>query len=607
MTPILYLAACFLVLILPGAAWQVYWPLKGSDPLEKILETVGISIALTALAAYLLWLPGIQLGTLGLALLYCIPMIALVFPLLRRQIFPLFSPGWLLALAVLGCAVFWRLLQARILLLPAWVDSPQHVLAIRVILENGGLPVDYSPYLDVPFYYHFGYHVVAALLSLISGLDPARATLIFGQVINALASLAVYRLGRALWGNPLRAGFAALLVVFAMRMPAYYLTWGRYTLLTGMFLLPLALAALLELRKDPGDRRAAIRLALYTAALACTHFQAFYLLGLFFLCLLLTDGLRPALRREWRNLPWRVAAALAVGVVLVIPWIFYVLDLSDSFLGFSVVSPLADSVEGDWKYYLNLAGPLQNQILFGLALPGLVLAWLKPRSRPLALWTTLIVLLALPFGLRIRPFRPDHMIIILYLPASLLLAEGLFRLGQVLQRLAKGHRLVWLAPGLASLGLLIWGGFITREIINPVTVLADEADVQALAWVKENIPEDAKFFINTLGWQQNIYRGVDGGTWITPLTGRGTLVPPITYGWGSIELVAEIAGWAEQASKLTTCDEVFFEVVQDANLTHVYLKEGVGSMQPGAVTSCRRFKEVYNKDKVHIYEIIGWD
>lgn len=607
MTSILYLAACFLVFILPGAAWQVWWPIKGSDPLEKILETAGISLAITALAAYLLWLPGIKVGVLGLALLYCIPLLALVFPLLRRPSMPAFSPAWLLALGLLGGAVIWRLLQARSLVLPAWVDSPQHVLAIRVILENGGLPVDYAPYLDVPFYYHFGYHTAAALLSLFSGLDPARATLIFGQVINALASLSVYRLGRALWGNRLRAGFAALLVLFAMRMPAYYLTWGRYTLLTGLLLLPLALAALLELRKNPTDRRAAVRLAVYTAALACTHFQAFYLLGLFFLCLLLTDGLRPAFGRQWRRLPWRIALSLAAGVVPVIPWIFYVLDQSNSLIGLSVVSPLADSVAGDWTYYLSLSGPLQNQILFGSALPGLLLAWLKPRSRPLALWVTLIVLLALPFGLRVRPFRPDHMIIILFLPASLLLAEGVFRAGQALQHLAKGRRLVWLAPGLAGLALLIWGGFTTRQIINPVTVLADQADLQALDWLEQNTPTDANFYINAAGWQQNIFRGVDGGAWITPLTGRATLVPPITYGWGSIDLKTKIAAWAEQASTLTTCDESFFELVQSAGLTHVYLKEGVGAMQPVAVGSCRRFKEVYNKDKVHIYEIIGWD
>lgn len=607
MTTLLYLAASLLVLVLPGAAWQVFRPIPGTDPLEKILEAAGISIALAALAAYLLWLPGIPVSDLGLALLYCIPLAFLVIPLVRKPSFPKISPGWLLALGLVGGAIFWRLLQARSLVLPAWVDSPQHVLTIRVILENRGLPTDYSPYLDVPFYYHFGYHVVAALLSAFSGLEPARATLVFGQVINALASLAVYRLGRALWGNRLRAGFAALLVVFVMRMPAYYLAWGRYTLLTGMFLLPLALAALIEVRKDPANRQAAIRLAVYTAALACTHFQAFYLLGLFYICLLLTDGLKPALRREWKSLPWRGAGALAAGVVLTLPWIIYVMDFRGSLLGLDVVSPLADSVAGDWKYYRNLAGPLHNYILLGVSLVGLVLAWLKTRSRPLALWATLILLLALPFGLRVQPFRPDHMIIILFLPVSLLSAEALFRAGQSLQTVLKGRRLAWLVPGLAALGMLIWGGITTREIVNSVTVLADEADREALEWVAGNTPPEARFFINTVHWQHNIYRPVDGGGWITPQTGRGVLIPPITYAWGSSELIAEIAALGEKATGFTTCSDEFFELAQEAGLTYVYLKEGVGSLQPGEVSNCRRLLEVYNRDKVHIYEIIGWD
>lgn len=613
MTTILYLAACLLVFVLPGAAWLAISPLSGRDPLEKILETAGISIALTAVTAYLLWLPRIQVGAVGLGLLYCIPLAVLAVHLLRRPANQTFNPAWLVAFSILGAAILWRMLQAASLVLPGWVDSPQHVLTIQVILEHGGLPADYSPYLDVPFYYHFGYHVVAALLSVFSGLDPVRTTLFFGQILNALASLSVYRLGRALWGNRLRAGLAALLVVFALRMPAYYLSWGRYTLLTGLILLPLAMAALLEMRKNPADRHAAARLLLYTCGLALTHWQAFYMLGLFFIALLLTDGLRPLLRREWHNLPWQIAMVLAAGVVIILPWLIRSLVQRGALLGMSVVSPLADSVGGDWKYYLSLAGPTQNHVLFLLAVPGLALAWWNRRSRPLALWATIITLMALPFGLRIKPFRPDHMIIVLFLPASLLLAEGLFRAGQYLenwpplQKAIRPPRLAWLIPGLAALGLLIWGGISTREIVNPATILADQADLQALEWVKENTPPEARFFINATGWQQNIYRGVDGGAWLTAFAGRGSLIPPITYGWGSKELVLQIADWGKRASALTTCDEDFFKLVREANLTHVYLKEGIGSMQPTKVSGCRRFKEVYNKDKVHIYEIIGWD
>ncbi len=44
-----------------------------------------------------------------------------------------------------------------------------------------------------------------------TGLHPADAVLIFGQVISALLALAIYRLGRALEMPPLAAGMAALL------------------------------------------------------------------------------------------------------------------------------------------------------------------------------------------------------------------------------------------------------------------------------------------------------------------------------------------------------------------------------------------------------------
>ena len=48
---------------------------------------------------------------------------------------------------------------------------------------------------------------------------------------------------KAAWGDVTRAALAGLFTAFAFHMPAYYLTWGRYPLLAGLLVLPLAMAA----------------------------------------------------------------------------------------------------------------------------------------------------------------------------------------------------------------------------------------------------------------------------------------------------------------------------------------------------------------------------
>ena len=110
-----------------------------------------------------------------------------------------------------------------------------------------------SPYLPGPFYYHYAFHTFAAQFAALSGLPPAQAVLILGQLLNAAVGLSVYHLAKTLSKDWRMAGLAALLVTFATKMPAYYLSWGRYTLLTGLVLLPLAMAA--SMRLLAGERR----------------------------------------------------------------------------------------------------------------------------------------------------------------------------------------------------------------------------------------------------------------------------------------------------------------------------------------------------------------
>jgi hypothetical protein len=269
---------------------------------------------------------------------------------------------------------------------------------------------------------------------------------------------------------------------------------------------------------------------------------------------------------------------------------------------------LSSDQSGYWDYILYLIGPNYNYWLYGLALAALV--WLLVRGwkrrdsggLEVAVWGALMGLLMLPWGLRISPFRPDHMAILIFLPAALLLAAALVRLSDLLAHLCRRAWLGNLACMLCGVGLVVLGLNGTRDVTNPVTEFVNAADMQAIDWVQANTPSDARFFINTAGWQ-GIYRGVDGGYWLLTLIDRQMVTPPVLAWMGDTELQQELSAQARLASQVTACDETFWQVVAEAGLTHVYLREGVGSLQPEALANCPGVVNVYRRDGVFIYEI----
>lgn len=434
-----------------------------------------------------------------------------------------------LLLALLAVLV-WRVEQTRGLVLPAWVDSVHHTLAVRLILERGALPDDWGPYLpEVPFYYHFGFHLSAALLAKLTGLEGVRlgqAVLWAGHLWQVLAALGVWVLARALWPQEARALQALLLVGFVTQMPAYYVAWGRYTLLAGMALLASLMAA--------ACARRALASVLLLALLAVTHYYAFAL-GLGFLL-----ALGACERGRERLRPLLVALG---GTLLAAPWLWRVWTWTRAFSrggpGFSG-APASSMASAAWSL-----GPLRNELLLALAALGLVLLGrrlLRPSDAPersarqwaLVLWT--LGLLALLLPLHVGPFRPDHAAIVLFLPAALLAAFALDAL-----RAPRGLLLL--------VALVAWGLVETRRLVPANTVLADAEDVAAIDWIATHTPERAVFLLDAEPWM-GLWRGKDGGFWITPLTGRQTVPPPVAHGWGAPLLSDLVRGQAQRLYEL---------------------------------------------------------
>ena len=217
-------------------------------------------------------------------------------------------------------------------------------------------------------------------------------------------------------------------------------------------------------------------------------------------------------------------------------------------------------------------------------------------------WGLVLAAETLPWGLRLAPFRPDHLAIVVFLPASILAAAGLIKAADYLHRRAPVLRARFFFVGLA-LGCCLVGLWQTRTIVNPATVFATSDDRQAAEWAAHNTPADAVFLINVVPWQSGLYRGVDGGWWLEPLAERRTLLPPMVYSFGPKDYVDEVDGLAGTVSKLTGCSLEFWSVVRSQGVTYLYITEGTGSLQPDGLAGCSGIEEVFRIGRVRIYRV----
>jgi hypothetical protein len=422
------------------------------------------------------------------------------------------------------------------------------------LLEQGKVPGTWSPYLpQVPFYYHFGFHLTAAAFAGLTGINVGQAVLITGQVWQAVLALGIYALGCVLWREREKALIAMILVGFVARMPAYYTTWGRYTLLAGLALLAMAMAAALAGRR--------MILAMLVAAIAVTHYYAFFLLVLF-LAILLT------IKAEKRG---NILLGGLGGILVASPWLWRVFVYNRSSVRLRAG---VKSINYQPGYLWYLLGPYRGYVLLALALGGMVIVMSRllrgygsdhSGRFSFLVWTLAVVGLMGPW--HVGPFRPDHAAMVLFLPVVLLAAEGLWQL--------RWSVAIW---GMVLI-LVLWGVWETKDIIKPETVLATADDVAALEWTEANVSPEAIFLIDVAPWKSTVWRGADGGYWIMPLTGRRTVLPPSVYTIGGPELVREIRVMAERIYALGQIEELGYcrilaLLMQETGATHYYTRSG---------------------------------
>ncbi len=612
-------AASALLLLGPGylierrlVDWEL--PLLGR-------ATLWLALSLAVIPLGYLWLGAVGLrmsGALGAGLLAGL-VGALGWQLwhdLRRLAAPprIAVAPTLVIVALLALIAWTRTRHIAGLAFPPWVDAIHHALIIRVVRETGQPPFSLRPYLPIDrFAYHWGYHAVAASLWQLTDVTLPELMLWSGQLLGALVALALAGCALTLWRRPVAAYVALLAVGFWSIMPAYYLTWSRYTLLTGLVMLPAAIIAGWQAVAAP-TRRSVALLALLLAGLNVTHFVVFCCAGLWCIAAWFSHTGRLV---SHRRAAVGLACAVALALLGTLPWIVVLLGTQSGGASAPAGSPLrlVGSSYNAMPYDLLWAS--DNRRLLALACVAAALAlWSRRRGlAAIVLWCFLVMLVANPvwFGLPYLSFFANNIVVLmLFVPVTLALAAGAASVEERAMRWLSGLR--WPRAAAAgrlavAAGLLLWGARSAtafQSVVNDGTVFAKPAELAAVAWVAANTPPDARFAINTAGWLFDVPRGTDAGWWLLPLAGRQTSTPPVIFKYGSpsyIKATQQESLWLRDAAH-DLAPDALADWMAARGLSYAYATaEDDHLLTTARLAASPRFVEVYRNEAAAIFKL----
>ncbi len=634
----------FLFFIVPGSLFLSGLKLNGYfDPSERIAIMIAASMALPVCimewttVIHFRWTQGaVWIVYAALISLYVVGIMKATFSVIRKiksSQNPVFEVKfgifrwlnrnrYLLALLLIFIfALAVRLIMIRDLAAPPWVDSVHHALLTRIIMEKGMFPDTYSPYITSDnARYHPGYHVTLAVFQWLSGLELQTGMLLYGQLLNAAIIFGVFLLTKSLTKNNKAGLLAALIAGIYTPMPAYYTSWGRYTQLAGLVVMPAAFAVIKYIvsseftRIEAKSTRVAffILAGILCAGLFVIHYRVIVFLALLLIAYVVVNSISSIKNRSlFKTLSADLAlifVIVVIAVVLSLPW------LPGALTEF-IVPRIESSLNGDtgfaghsWAYLTTASG---TWTLY-LALAGIALGIFKKKKFTwiLILWVAFLFIMSNLNMLRLPMsgfINNTSVEIALFIPIAVF---GGYLLAFIIDGMGNWLHGKWalIYHGIILMTIIclsLLGAQKLLPILNPDTVLAHQADIPAIHWIENNIPAEETILINPLAWGYGLYTGADGGFWITPLSGRKTMPPPLLYGF---DTQGEISRYVTQMSKdaLEKASDpiALYDLLISENIHYVYLGAKGGVFSHQKFINSGLYKPIYDKDGVWIFSLV---
>jgi hypothetical protein len=627
----------FIMLLLPGRLVLDILPDRHKfDWGEKVAISLGISIAL--IPVILLWTTLINFSWRREFVIALYIFLTLFYTWNRRHAIRGFvaSPKIrveknmivsLSLLAIFILTLFTRFAMVRDMAAPAWVDSVHHAMITNIIISDiGKFPQSYLPFIEIESAtYHPGFHSMAAVVHWLTNLEIQDSLLIFGQVLNAFSIFAVYLLSKALTKSQFAALIAAIVTGLITPMPAYYTSWGRYTQLAGLLILPVAFTLVIysinkffkisNLPHKPDSTRQMAWLLTVTAILVSglflTHYRVTAYLVILVLAFLLIKVGRDIIRRD-RNQPYKLWIGFllllsALIILLTLPW--WPEALSNLIIpritqGTNITVPFDDF---SW-FYLTTALGTWAIITAGL---GFVLGIIQKKGFVivLLLWITFLFLLANLGALSIpggELINNTSVTIMLFIPISILTG---YLIAWVIKTINSWLQKPWkyifqVSAAISGILIMLLGVQSILPILNPITMQFREADLPAIHWIEKNIPENEIILINPFNWGYGMYAGNDGGYWISPLADHITMPPPVLYGLNP-EIGAQIVEASKQVIAKSDDIDALHTYLLEQGIRYVYVGARGGALSPRDMNNSPLFSTLYNNEGTWVFEVLS--
>jgi hypothetical protein len=360
-------------------------------------------------------------------------------------------------------------------------------------------------------------------------------------------------------------------------------------------------------------------------SLACAGlFLVHYRVAVFLACLLFADftirTLEQTLKslRTFRSSNWLreiasnyfpeimvVAIVTIASLALLLPWLPSTLS--------TTILPLASSwPDSELGFFRGFAWTFLTTAWgnYSLYLAGLGVIWSlvrKPRlALTLLLWTAMLFILSNSAALGWFPnfINNTSVEIALFIPISTL---GGYFASQVIQQPARwipAHYTRLYATGIVAAGFVA-AYLAARQllpILNPVTFLFRQADRPALTWIQEHVPTGETILINPFLWGSGLYAGSDGGYWITPLTGRKTLPPPVLYGLDtSSQRVKAINQLSQQAIDRSQDVQALHALLVEQGIRYIYVGARGGVLSTSALQNSPQYSLLYQSQGTWVF------
>ena len=264
-TPVITVVSVLLVLVTGLTGYLKFGPANESDePLVSrpvsldLLSLIPLVIASALVLAVLLGAVPTERVALLITLLMLAAGIAYLMASPRADALPKPPPRlcretFELRESLVTPAVRWLLLSTVLIMVllrsypgpvrydwpfPRGVDKYEHAVMVSMMLSEGST--------ESFMLYPPGFHVLAAGISTLSGLEPLKLFAILAPALLLLPALACYALARRLWGWEVGVAAAFFSGLIASG-PYEHVSHARYPNLIGVFLLVLAVGALVRL------------------------------------------------------------------------------------------------------------------------------------------------------------------------------------------------------------------------------------------------------------------------------------------------------------------------------------------------------------------------